>query len=115
MSQLITNRVKLRPSTSQSGLDEGSSTKQVLKESGYSTFRLALAFGVAFLADTVGLPFGEAFAVVFDIVIGLCLALILGPRPILLAGFLLEAIPGVGLFPGWIAAVVAIAVRGAKK
>lgn len=77
-----------------------------------SNFRFALAMGVAVLADTVGLPFGEVGVFVFDLFIGLMLALCLrGFKPEIVIACLLEAIPGIGLFPSWTLAVPALWAR----
>lgn len=79
---------------------------------GVSNIRFAVAMAVAVIADTVGLPFGEFGVVVFDILVGLVLALCLGGlRPELIIAFLLEAIPGVGIIPSWSVAVPALWAR----
>ena len=79
---------------------------------GVSNLRFAIAMAVAVLADTVGIPFGELGVVVFDIFVGLVLALCLrGFRPEIIFACLIEAIPGVGLFPSWSLAVPAIWAR----
>ena len=73
--------------------------------------RYALALCVALFADSIGAPFGEGFAVAFDLGIGLAIAFLLGFRVELLFALLLEAIPGLGLFPSWLVAVPMIWVR----
>jgi hypothetical protein len=73
--------------------------------------RYALALCVALFADSIGAPFGEGFAVAFDLGIGLAIAFLLGFRIELLLALLLEAIPGLGLFPSWLVAVPMIWVR----
>jgi hypothetical protein len=79
---------------------------------GISNLRFILAMGVAFLADTIGLPFGELGVFVFDVFVGLLLALCLrGFRPEILIACLIEAIPGIGMFPSWSLAVPAIWAR----
>lgn len=79
---------------------------------GVSNLRFALAMGVAVLADTIGLPFGEVGVVVFDVAVGLVLALCLrGFRPEIIIACLIEAIPGFGLFPSWSLAVPALWAR----
>lgn len=79
---------------------------------GVSNIRFAVAMAVAVLADTVGLPFGEFGVVVFDVLVGVLLALCLGGfRPELIIAFLLEAIPGVGIIPSWSVAVPALWAR----
>jgi len=74
--------------------------------------RFALAMGVAALADTIGIPGGEFVAIGFDLLIAVALSLCLGGiRPEIVVAFLLEAIPGVGLFPSWALAVPALWAR----
>ena len=68
--------------------------------------------GVATLADTIGIPGGEFVAIGFDLLIAVVLSLCLGGiRPEIVVAFLLEAIPGVGLFPSWALAVPALWAR----
>ena len=74
-------------------------------------WRFVAAFAVAVLADTLGAPLGELLAVVFDLAVGVVLALLLGFRIELLIACVLEAIPGVGLFPFWSLAVPALLLR----
>lgn len=79
---------------------------------GVSHVRFAIAMAVAVLADTVGVPFGEFGVVVFDVIVGLLLALCLrGFRPEIILACLVEAIPGIGLFPTWSLVVPAIWAR----
>ncbi|MCX5650957.1 MAG: hypothetical protein NTU45_06145 [Planctomycetota bacterium] len=73
-----------------------------------------LAGGIALAADSIGIIPGEAWPVVFDIAVAIALAIILGPKPILLVGLVLEAIPVVGLFPSWVAVIGAIAIQRRK-
>lgn len=83
-----------------------------IAHAGVSNVRFAIAMALAVIADTVGLPFGEFGVVVFDVVIGILLALCLGGlRPELIIAFLLEAIPGVGIIPSWSVAVPALWAR----
>lgn len=76
--------------------------------------RIMVAGGIALAADSIGVIPGETFPVAFDIAVAIALAIILGPRPILLVGLLLEAIPFVGLFPSWVAVIGAIAIQRRK-
>jgi hypothetical protein len=77
-----------------------------------SNLRFAIAMVVALLSDTLVAPVGEIGAVLVDLAVGVALALILGGFRIeLLRAFLIEAIPGVGLFPSWALAVPAIWAR----
>ncbi len=86
----------------------------VAKIVGLSMVRLSLALGVAAIADTIGIPFGEIGVVVFDVCVGLVLFAILGFRVELLFATVLEAIPMVGMFPSWVLAVAAIWARRPK-
>lgn len=63
--------------------------------------RYGIAMGVALLADTIGLPFGELGVVVFDVGVALVLALCIGWKWELAVALILEAIPGVGVFSFW--------------
>ena len=91
---------------------EGAAPPARMVHAGVSNIRFAVAMAVAVIADTVGLPFGEFGVVVFDILVGLVLALCLGGlRPELIIAFLLEAIPGVGIVPSWSVAVPALWAR----
>jgi hypothetical protein len=105
VTQVEARRVP-RAEDSDKGADAGASRpKQTTK------LRYALALCVALFADTIGAPFGEGFAVAFDLGIGLAIAFLLGFRIELLFALLLEAIPGLGLFPSWLVAVPMIWVR----
>jgi hypothetical protein len=70
---------------------------------------------VAIAADTIGAPLGEVAGVVFDLSVALLLAALIGPKPFLLLAFVLEAIPIVGLFPTWIAAVTFLSRQGSER
>ncbi|MCA9547517.1 MAG: hypothetical protein KC613_24100, partial [Myxococcales bacterium] len=78
-------------------------------------FRLLIAFLVAGAADTVLAPVGEAMPVVFDLGVAAVLAGILGLKPPIMLALVAEAIPGVGLFPSWLAAVAAVAASERKQ
>jgi hypothetical protein len=74
--------------------------------------RFAIAMAVALLADTVGYPVSEFAIIAFDVGIALILALCLrGFRPEIIIACVIEAIPGLGLFPSWSLAVPAIWAR----
>jgi hypothetical protein len=74
-----------------------------------ATWRMFLSLLIATTADTLGAPLGESFTVLFDLAVGFVLCLTIGrASPALLPALLLEAIPGVGLFPSWVTAVLAI-------
>lgn len=77
-----------------------------------STLRFVLAMAVALAADSLGSWLGEFGIVVFDLFVGFVLALCLrGFRPEIIVACLIEAIPGVGLFPSWSLAVPALWAR----
>ena len=76
-----------------------------------SSQRLLAAMLIAIAADSVGAIPGELLPVVFDVAVALTLALVVGPRPVLLGALLLEAIPVVGMFPSWIAAVAYVTAQ----
>jgi hypothetical protein len=78
--------------------------------------RLAPAFAIAIAADTIAAPAGEWLPIAADLVAGALVALCLGPRPLLLVALIVEAIPGLGLFPTWTAVVgyYAVSSRRAK-
>jgi hypothetical protein len=83
----------------------------------FSKKRLALAFAIAGVSDTLG-----AFATpvppivwVLDIGTALLLFIVLGRQWLLLPGLALEAIPGLGVLPLWLLVVGAIAVLGTPR
>ncbi len=81
-----------------------------------AVWRVVLAGLVAVGADSVGAIPGEAMPLVFDIAVGVVLTLILGPRVALLGALVLEAIPGLGVLPSWVAAVAWVAfAQGGRK
>lgn len=81
-----------------------------------AVWRVVLAGLVAVGADSVGAIPGEAMPLVFDIAVGVVLTLILGPRVALLGALVLEAIPGLGILPSWVAAVAWVAfAQGGRK
>jgi hypothetical protein len=71
-------------------------------------WRFVLAFCVALAADTLGIPCGEYFVVIFDVVVALVLIVILGFNWMIIPALLIECVPGLGLFPSWVMAVLAI-------
>lgn len=81
---------------------------------GLSKRRLAVAFAIAGVSDLI-----SAFASflppaqwALDFITAIALFLVLGWRWLLLPGLVMEAIPGVGVFPFWVLVVGAIAVAG---
>jgi hypothetical protein len=76
--------------------------------------RVVAAMLVAVAADAVAIP-AESFPVVFDVLVGVVLTIILGPRAAVLGALVLEAIPGVGMFPSWVAAVAWVAYSQGRR
>ena len=79
----------------------------------FSKKRLALAFTVATLADglSVVLTLAPPVQWVVDLAAAILLFSVLGFQWILLPGLLLEAIPGLYVFPFWVLVVAAVALR----
>ena len=84
---------------------------------GLSKWRLAVAFAVAILSDVLAVMATLAPPVewTLDIVTALVLFMLLGRRWLLLPALILEAIPGLWVFPFWVLVVGAIAVTGQIK
>ncbi len=74
--------------------------------------RLALALGVASVSDILSLltTFAPPVQWALDLGTAVALFLILGARWAILPGLIVEAIPGMGVFPMWILVVVSIGV-----
>ncbi len=79
--------------------------------------RLVLAFAIAAVSDAMSAftAFAPPVEWPVDFLTALLLFLVLGWRWPLLPGLILEAIPGVGVFPFWILVVGAIAVHGTAR
>jgi hypothetical protein len=83
----------------------------------FSVLRLAIAFAVAAVSDVIGAfasvapPIGWAV----DFVTAALFFVVLGWQWLLLPGLVLEAIPGVGVFPFWLLVVGAIAALGTPR
>jgi hypothetical protein len=77
-----------------------------------SRLRFALAFGVAALSDFLSIwtEFAPPIQWLVDLGTAGLLFLILGRRWALLPGLVVEAIPGMGVFPIWILVVLSLAV-----
>lgn len=77
-----------------------------------SRIRFALAFGVAALSDFISIwtEFAPPVQWLVDLGTAGLLFLILGRRWALLPGLVVEAIPGMGVFPIWILVVLSLAV-----
>ena len=79
---------------------------------------MAIAFGVAAVSDTLSIwiTFAPPFQWALDLVTAFLLFLIFGRRWVLLPGLVMEAIPGMGVFPWWVLVVLSILLYdGIKK
>jgi hypothetical protein len=79
--------------------------------------RLAIAFAVAGLSDALSFGTGliEPVQLPLDIITAALLFTVLGWRWPLLLGLVMEAIPGVAMFPAWVMVVAAIAALGSPR
>ena len=79
--------------------------------------RLMLAFAIAGLSDALaaGFTFIPPLEWGLDLVTALLLFAVLGWRWIMLPGLILEAIPGLSMFPFWVLVVAAVAVWGTTR
>jgi hypothetical protein len=79
--------------------------------------RLAVAFFVAVISDllSVWVELLPPLQVALDICTAAILFVVLGWRWPLLIGLVMEAIPGVALFPAWVMVVGAIAMFGSAR
>ena len=83
----------------------------------FSRRKLALAFTLAALADglSVLLTFTPPVQWAADLVTAILLFMVLGWQWILLPGLIMEAIPGLHVFPFWVLVVGAVAVWGTAR
>ena len=83
----------------------------------FSGKRLTLAFTVAALADglSVFLTLTPPVQWAIDVVTAIVLFVVLGWQWILLPGLIMEAIPGLYLFPFWVLVVGAVALWGTAR
>jgi hypothetical protein len=83
----------------------------------FSWRRLALAFTMAALADglSVILTFTPPVQWAADLVTAILLFMVLGWQWILLPGLIMEAIPGLYVFPFWVLVVGAVAIWGTAR
>jgi hypothetical protein len=83
----------------------------------FSRRKLALAFAVAALADglSVLLALTPPVQWVADLATAILLFMLLGRQWILLPGLIMEAIPGLYVFPFWVLVVGAVAVWGTAR
>jgi hypothetical protein len=90
---------------------------QRLRRPRFSARRLVLAFTVAVLADgiSVFLTLTPPMQWAADVVTAMLLFVVLGWQWILLPGLIMEAIPGLYVFPFWVLVVGAVAVWGTAR
>ena len=83
----------------------------------FSKKRLALAFALAALADGLSffLTFTPPVEWAVDLVTAILLFMVLGWHWILLPGLIMEAIPGLYVFPFWVLVVGAVAKWGTQR
>jgi hypothetical protein len=83
----------------------------------FSRRRLALAFTVAALADglSVFLTLTPPVQWAIDLVTAILLFMVLGRQWILLPGLIMEAVPGLYVFPFWVLVVGAVAMWGTAR
>jgi hypothetical protein len=76
-----------------------------------------LAFAIAGLADllSIALSFAPPVQWASDLSTAVLLFVVLGRQWILLPALIMEAIPGVYVFPFWVLVVAAIAMRGTVR
>ena len=83
----------------------------------FSRRRLVLAFALAALADglSIFLTLAPAVQWAADLVTAILLFMVLGWQWILLPGLIMEAIPGLYVFPFWVLVVGAVAIWGTAR
>ena len=84
----------------------------------HSRAKMAIAFGVAAVSDvlSIWITFAPPFQWALDLATAFILFLIFGRRWVLLPGLVMEAIPGMGVFPWWVLVVLSILMYdGIKK
>ncbi|MBI5383749.1 MAG: hypothetical protein HZA90_03590 [Verrucomicrobia bacterium] len=82
-----------------------------------SKARLVAAFAIAGVSDALSLVFGLAMPVqwTIDLTTAALLFAVMGWRWALLPGLIMEAIPGVDMFPSWVLVVGAVAALGSAR
>jgi hypothetical protein len=90
---------------------------QPLRRLRFSRRRLVLAFIMAALADGLSffLTFTPPVQWAIDLVTAILLFVVLGWQWILLPGLIMEAIPGLYIFPFWVLVVGAVAMWGTAR
>jgi len=76
----------------------------------HSRAKMGLAFGVAAISDalSIWITFAPPLQWTLDIATAVVLFVIFGKRWALLPGLVMEAIPGMGVFPWWVLVVLSI-------
>jgi hypothetical protein len=89
-----------------------STGQEIVPANRVSRARFALAFGVAAISDFLSMwtEFAPPLQWVIDLGTAGLLFLILGRRWALLPGLIVEAIPGMGVFPVWVLVVISLIV-----
>jgi uncharacterized membrane-anchored protein YitT (DUF2179 family) len=84
---------------------------------GLSKTQIVIALAIAGLSDVISafVTMAPPISWGVDLATAVLLFVVLGWRWLLLPGLVLEAIPGVGVFPIWVLVVVAIAVWGTAR
>ena len=90
---------------------------QPLPHQRFSRKRLGLAFAVAALGDGLSLflTFTPPVQWAADLATAILLFMVLGRQWILLPGLIMEAIPGLYVFPFWVLVVGAVAMWGTAR
>jgi hypothetical protein len=84
----------------------------------HSRAKMAVAFGVAAVSDalSIWITFAPPLQWTLDLATAAALFVIFGKRWALLPGLVVEAIPGMGVFPWWVLVVLSIILYdGVKK
>jgi hypothetical protein len=91
--------------------------RQALPRPRFSRKRLALAITLAALADgfSLFLTFTPPVQWAADLVTAMLLFMVLGWQWILLPGLIMEAVPGLYVFPFWVLVVGAVAMWGTAR
>jgi hypothetical protein len=83
----------------------------------YSGAKIAIALGAAAASDalSIAITFAPPFQWALDVATALVLFVIFGRRWVLLPGLVMEAIPGMGVFPWWVLVVLSIVLYDEVK
>jgi hypothetical protein len=90
---------------------------QLLHPQRFSSGRLVFAFVLAALADGLSIfwAWTPPLQWAADLVTAIVLFIVLGWQWILLPGLIMEAIPGIYIFPFWLLVVAAVAMSGTVR